>query len=231
MGSRERQDRERQAVREAILTAARHLFVTDGYRTVSMRKIAERIEYSPAAIYGYFESKDAIFFALAEEGFRLMGAANATATHAVVDPLEAIRQMFLTYYRFSREHPQFFELMFLDRTVPQLNDRWDQFESARTRMGEAIALVQRAVDAGVLPPGTSATAAFHVLWAAIHGPATLALCARLAPGEDADALAHDALETALAGLRAGVRPTFVPADCHLRAPESVAEESSPVASS
>ena len=37
-----------------------------------MRKIAERIEYSPAALYGYFPSKDDIFFALAEEGFRLL---------------------------------------------------------------------------------------------------------------------------------------------------------------
>ena len=45
-----------------------------GYQNVSIRKIAERIEYSPAAIYGYFPSKDDIFFALAEEGFRLLFA-------------------------------------------------------------------------------------------------------------------------------------------------------------
>ena len=72
MGIKERHDRDRSAVRESILHAARELFVTEGYRTVSMRKIAERIEYSPAAIYGYFGSKDEIFYALAEEGFRMM---------------------------------------------------------------------------------------------------------------------------------------------------------------
>ena len=54
MGIRERQDRERHAVREAILTSARDLFVAEGYAQVSIRKIAERIEYSPAAIYSYF---------------------------------------------------------------------------------------------------------------------------------------------------------------------------------
>jgi AcrR family transcriptional regulator len=70
MGSRERQDRERQAVTSSILDAARDLFVTEGYRNVSIRKIAEKIEYSPAAIYSYFASKDDIFYALAEEGFR-----------------------------------------------------------------------------------------------------------------------------------------------------------------
>ena len=72
MGTKERQQRERDRISEAILTAARELFVAEGYRNVSMRKIAERIEYSPAAIYSYFPSKDDIFFALAEEGFRLL---------------------------------------------------------------------------------------------------------------------------------------------------------------
>ena len=72
MGIKERHERDREAVRRAILDAARELFVTEGYQNVSIRKIAERIEYSPAAIYGYFPSKDDIFFALAEEGFRLL---------------------------------------------------------------------------------------------------------------------------------------------------------------
>src|ERR1700745_4340164 len=73
MGIRERQERDRETVRRAILDAARDLFVDEGFQNVSIRKIAERIEYSPAAIYGYFPSKDDIFFALAEEGFRLLG--------------------------------------------------------------------------------------------------------------------------------------------------------------
>ena len=73
MGIKERQERDREAVRRAILDAARELFVAEGYQNVSIRKIAERIEYSPAAIYSYFPSKDDIFFALAEEGFRLLG--------------------------------------------------------------------------------------------------------------------------------------------------------------
>ena len=69
MGVKERQEREREAVSRSILDAARDLFVAEGYHNVSIRKIAERIEYSPAAIYSYFPSKDDIFFALAEEGF------------------------------------------------------------------------------------------------------------------------------------------------------------------
>src|SRR5919109_4193394 len=102
MGIKERQERDREAVRRAILDAARDLFTTEGYRNVSIRKIAERIEYSPAAIYSYFPSKDDIFFALAEEGFRRLDAkVRSVAEHD--DPLDHMRACWWAYYEFSRE--------------------------------------------------------------------------------------------------------------------------------
>jgi AcrR family transcriptional regulator len=64
--------------------------VAEGYAQVSIRKIAERIEYSPAAIYSYFPSKDDIFFALAEEGFRLLSESGAACVH-VADPFDRLR--------------------------------------------------------------------------------------------------------------------------------------------
>src|SRR3954469_12942121 len=87
LGVKERQGREREAVARAILDAARDLFVAEGYQNVSIRKIAEKVEYSPAAIYGYFPSKDDIFLALAEEGFRLLFACeqDAVAQLASID--------------------------------------------------------------------------------------------------------------------------------------------------
>ena len=69
----ERQQHARATTRRAILDAALSLFVSDGYAQVSIRNIAAKVEYSPGAIYSYFTSKDEIFFALAEEGFRLLG--------------------------------------------------------------------------------------------------------------------------------------------------------------
>src|SRR5258707_1912192 len=97
MGIKERQVRDREAVQRSILDAARELFVAEGFQNVSIRKIAERIEYSPAAIYGYFPSKDDIFFALAEEGFRLLGnPASVVADPRFKDasPLERVRTDF-----------------------------------------------------------------------------------------------------------------------------------------
>src|SRR5262245_32866694 len=131
MGIKERQERDRQALRRAILDAARDLFVTEGYQNVSMRKIAERIEYSAASIYSYFPAKDDIFFALAEEGFRLLHAqmphyAGEDAKPSV-DRLDLVREICWRIYQFSLDQPQYFALMFLDRSVPRINREYERF--------------------------------------------------------------------------------------------------------
>jgi len=220
MGIKERQERERLAVRHAILDAARELFVTEGYRNVSMRKIAERIEYSPAAIYSYFPSKDDIFFALAEEGFRLLTEAVTTAVTGLPDPLARVRAGLWAYYEFSKSHPQFFELMFTDRSVPSLNQdfhRFDFFHELLTGLEDDL---RACVADGRFSDGVEPSAAMHVLWAGMLGAASIHLARRLAPGEDPDALAHDVLESVLAGFSTSLRTTFVAGDCAPEAGES-----------
>ena len=131
MGVKERQEREREAVSRSILDAARDLFVAEGYHNVSIRKIAERIEYSPAAIYSYFPSKDDIFFALAEEGFHLLFSARPMRCRRAADMLEGLRRSFWRVYEFSKSHPEYFALMFVDRTVPRINKDWERFGFVR----------------------------------------------------------------------------------------------------
>jgi AcrR family transcriptional regulator len=196
LGVKERQGREREAVTRAILDAARDLFVAEGYNHVSIRKIAERIEYSPAAIYSYFPSKDDIFFALAEEGFRLLITPRQDIL-AAGDPLDAIRLPFLHVYEFSKTHPEYFALMFLDRSVPRISQNFQRFGFVREGKAQVAAIIQRAIDAGQFPPGTHARS----------------LCQRLAPNEDADVLARETLDAALAGLRAGSPTTRYPDPC------------------
>ncbi|MGE0041578.1 MAG: TetR/AcrR family transcriptional regulator [Vicinamibacterales bacterium] len=209
MGIRERQDRERQAVHEAILDAARDLFTSHGYNNVSIRKIAERIEYSPAAIYSYFPSKDDIFFALAEEGFHRLDA-HIRAIPVADDPIEDVRAAWWGFYRFSKLQPEFFNLMFVDRSVPQLTEQWAGLAFVHQLIEHAASRIQRCIDAGLFPPTVNAEVAMHVLWAALVGPAVIGAGCRLAPGEDPDLLASDVLATTLAGLRAGVSHAFIP---------------------
>lgn len=211
MGIRERQDREKQAVHDSILAAARDLFVAEGYRHVSIRKIAERIEYSPAAIYSYFPSKDDIFFALASEGFGQLDAAiSAVAAHP--DPITHLRDSWWAFYRFSKDQPEFFHLMFVDRSVPAITEQWQGFDLLQQMMTRVTARIQRVIDAGAFPAVLDPQVALHVLWAALTGPAVIGCTCRLAPGEDCDALARDVLASTIAGLAAGTPLTFVPCD-------------------
>jgi AcrR family transcriptional regulator len=223
MGIKERHERDREAVRRAILDAARDLFVTEGFQNVSIRKIAERIEYSPAAIYGYFENKDDIFFALAEEGFRLIGnPADAMESLKHLSPIERLRGVFWRMYEFSVEQPQYFALIFMERSVPRISREYERFAFMRTRKQELVGLIEACIASGDLPANTRSNVVFRVLTAGLLGIATLRLSERLAPDEDAHALARDVLNVAIAGLRAGVQLTsssVLPCDTDPTAPE------------
>jgi AcrR family transcriptional regulator len=212
VGVKERHEKEREATARAILDAARDLFVAEGYQNVSIRKIAEKIEYSPAAIYGYFASKDDIFLALAEEGFRLLLACEQDSG-AEVPSIDSIRTGFQRFYEFSKTHPEYFALMFVDRSVPKISRDWNRFGFVHDMRQTMAAGIQSVIDAGDFPPGTRPDSVFRILMAAVHGAAVMRLCERLGPGEDADALARDTLEAALTGLRAGITHTFQPEAC------------------
>jgi AcrR family transcriptional regulator len=202
MGIRERQSRERGAVRRAILHAARTLFLSEGYANVSMRKIADQIEYSPGAIYSYFTSKEEIFFGLAEEGLQFFRA------HCLSDldagsPLDNVRAAFWRFYTFSKEQPEYFSLIFVDGAVSRISRDWERFSCVRELRHDIEQHIQQCIDEGRFTGAESAGSIFRILSTAMYGAAVIRLSHRLAPGEDADALAHDVLETTLAGLRAG----------------------------
>jgi AcrR family transcriptional regulator len=205
MGIKERHERDRESVRRAILDAARDLFVSEGYQNVSIRKIAERIEYSPAAIYGYFPSKDDIFFALADEGFRLLGEQERRGGGgAPADPLDRLRAIFSRLYDFSREHPQYFALMFVDRDVPKISREYERFAFARELKTRLVGQIQECISDKLLPETVSPHVVLRLLTVGVLGVAVMRLSNRLGATESADDLAEDMLNVLLAGLQSGV---------------------------
>jgi AcrR family transcriptional regulator len=202
LGRDERRHQAHEETRRAILDAALELFVADGYSQVSIRNVAAKVEYSPGAIYSYFPSKDAIFFALAEEGFRLLGAGQF-ADPPIADPLGDVRDTIWRFYEFSKQQPQYFALVFLDRRVPRIGREYEQFAFMTELRNRVRARVQRCIDEGIFPPTVHADVALRLLWAPIIGITTFKLSQRMPPDVDADALVRDAIDTTIAGLRAG----------------------------
>src|SRR5215212_10602734 len=98
MGTKERRDRERQELRQAILTASRDIAAQEGWQSVSIRKVAERIEYSPPTIYEHFSSKEALLVELMREGFRLLMERVQAGNRTAASPEARIMAIALAYW-------------------------------------------------------------------------------------------------------------------------------------
>lgn len=95
MGKAERQEQEREAMRNLILTTAGELLAEKGIRQLSIRRIAERMEYSAGIIYHYFQGKEDIVEQLLQRGYReLMGGliAGSEASPDETSPEECLRR-------------------------------------------------------------------------------------------------------------------------------------------
>src|SRR5687767_5716843 len=111
MGVKERRQRERTEIREKILDAALEVFATEGVEGVTMRALADAIEYTPPVIYAHFRDKDAIIQELCYRQLRTL--AHAFANFLTLDPVERLRQIGYVYVDFAVEHPSHFRFMFL----------------------------------------------------------------------------------------------------------------------
>ena len=113
MGITERKTRQKQALRERILDAARRIVVREGFAALSMRKIADAIEYSPAALYLHFASRDEIARALCAQGYaQLLKTFEPLAQ--VAQPAERLKALGRAYVAFGVAHPQTYRLIFME---------------------------------------------------------------------------------------------------------------------
>src|SRR5258708_6943578 len=173
MGTLERREREKQELRTKILDAARELFAVEGYETVTMRAIAEKIEYSPTAIYKHFADKDALLAELCRHDFRNFAAHFASAA-AVEDPVERLRAAGRAYFDFAMQYPQHYRLMFMAQRPEVAPEDGEKEDPAQNAYVFLYATVQEAIQKGLFRPECSdAALASQTIWAATHGVVAL----------------------------------------------------------
>src|SRR5262245_56389850 len=133
--------------REAILAAALSLYRHEGYGAVTMRAIAQQLGFSAPAIYNYILSKEEIFLVLQNRGLRMM--ADVVLTPPTDDPLEDLKAIFRHYYQFTKDHPDYFTLMYVDPSTPPIDL---ENEALKAMAGETDNRVRRCIDQGIFPP-------------------------------------------------------------------------------
>ena len=176
MGTLERRERERQETRAKIMDAARDLFAREGYEAVSMRRIAEVIEYSPTAIYVHFRDKQDLMFQICQQDFVAL-AGGIADLQQIPDPVERIRKMGEAYVWFGVTHPNHYRLMFMTKVdLPPDVVLQDKNHGNVDRDSYALLrhTCQQAIDAGrVRPEYADADTLAQLFWIAVHGVTSL----------------------------------------------------------
>jgi len=176
MGTNERRERERLAMREQILNAARELFAERGYEAVTMREIGKRIEYSATALYNHFADKEALVRELCRRDFSDFAQRFLSAVVGSKSPVESMCRAGLVYLGFAEQFPQHYRLMFmtpLPEAPPEAGEREDPRMNAYVFLRQLVdaLMVGNYLRKDLDDPDLVA----QTIWAMVHGAASLEL--------------------------------------------------------
>jgi AcrR family transcriptional regulator len=176
MGTTERREREKAELRQKIMEAARELFMAQGAESVTMRKIAERIEYSPTAIYAYFPDKDALLTALCEHDFCALLSEGAHIFE-IADPIERMVQASSFYIEFALRHPYQYQFMFMTGGL----EGFTPSEASTVAYEFLLSTIREALDQHKFrSEWTEPHELLLTVWSALHGIASLEIAGRYA---------------------------------------------------
>jgi AcrR family transcriptional regulator len=177
MSVKERRDREKGEMKSMILDSAHKLFLDKGFEEVSIRNIAEAIEYSPATIYLYFKDKNEIFHALHQEAFRFYNQFNAELL-TIKDPFDRLVKMGEKYMKFREQHPKYYNIMFLMEAPMQNDECIDEWEEGAKAHSFLEQTVLQCMDAGYLKRADHKVLALTI-WSYMHGICSLIIRNRM----------------------------------------------------
>ncbi|WP_250509057.1 TetR/AcrR family transcriptional regulator [Caballeronia sp. GACF4] len=174
--ARELRQEQRDALRGRILDVSRAIVKREGFAALSMRRLAQAIDYSPAALYLHFRSRADIAHALCVEGHATLRAAFAPQA-SIADPAARLRAMARVYVEFGLAEPETYRLMFMD--ADRRGDGThgtDDGMAALSSMTDAFVELRAAGRLKRLPPETLPADCAQALRATLHGIVALALC-------------------------------------------------------
>jgi len=166
MASKERIQRLKEETRVNILEASLDIVKEEGWQSLSMRKIADKIEYTAPIIYEYFANKDAILNELTRQGYVKLTREMQEARDSFTSPKEQLEAMWLSYWNFAFANKELYQVMYgvemncctFESTCPDMKGPadmlWDKIE-------EIIPVEKRTED--------YICTKYYTFWSVIHG--------------------------------------------------------------
>jgi AcrR family transcriptional regulator len=166
MGILERRQRQKEEVRASILKAAWQLVEDEGWQALSIRKIADAIEYSIPVIYDHFENKEAIFLEFTRRGFRLLNQEIIEAAGEFKEPEQQIEAIAYAYWNFAFKNKEYYQLMYgLGLPGCEMVNSISELKDFTGLIMEPISrLIQKSNDGE-----TQAFPKFYTFWSMLHG--------------------------------------------------------------
>ncbi len=179
MGIKERKEKKKTELKQEILDASVKLFSEHGYDGVSIRKIAQVIEYSPTTVYLYFKDKNEILYELHEIGFKKFAELNQNLRN-ISNPLLRLNKLGENYLKFGLENPEYYDLMYL---IPEPMEFIDNMKDNKWAEGDKAldnlkAILQECMDKKLIKKSELNVLAMSI-WSMVHGLVTLSVRKRL----------------------------------------------------
>ena len=196
MGIQERKSRERESMRASILDAAMELYLEEGLDSLSIRKIADKIEFSPATIYLYYRDKDEIFYDL----YSLAFGQFLTEQHkldGIADPYDRLYAGCQQYIQWGLANPKLYDLMFILQVPMTVIAEENCKDIGQASFNVLRQTVSQCIAAGKLRVKDVELASL-MIWNMLHGIVSLIIKQRvLVPAEAVDGIVTAMLDSFL----------------------------------
>ena len=199
MASKERILRLKDETRTNILAASIDIVKEEGWQALSMRKIADKIEYTAPIIYEYFANKDAILNELTRQGYVKLAAQMEEAKSKHTDAAEQLEAMWLAYWNFAFAEKELYQVMYgvevnccvFENTCPDVKAPSNMLCN---KIEEIIPEARRTED--------YICTKYYTLWSVVHGLISINMTRQVRSDEDIN---KQVLKDAISGIIASMR--------------------------
>ncbi|MBB5394992.1 MULTISPECIES: TetR/AcrR family transcriptional regulator [unclassified Mucilaginibacter] len=200
MGSKERILRLKEETRVNILEAALQIVKEEGWQALSMRKIADVIEYTAPIIYEYFANKEAILLELTRQGYLKLAKQLQEAKDKHTSPALQLEEMWLAYWNFAFANKELYQGMFgittscackMVNELPEAELPWDIISAS---IGELMGIEDMESDV--------ICTKYYTFWSVVHGLVSINLLDR----GDSDKINRQVLRDAITGIIRSITP-------------------------
>tara|TARA_R110000868_G_scaffold1211_2_gene9333 strand:+ start:53667 stop:54269 length:603 start_codon:yes stop_codon:yes gene_type:complete len=189
---------EDKSLRDRILEISRHFLFNEGYSSLSMRKIAKKVDASATSIYLYFENKDHLIHTLIEESVEELSVAieqGAAQENATIDKFEAIVR---SYVDFALSNPEKYQVIYMVQSSKMSRYPKEKFRKARRGYALLGSVITDGIEEGLMELEDPMIAAYSI-WAQLHGVISVVLNQRLDSRIDRDKFIEESIENIVQG--------------------------------